>query len=275
MTIEWLQGNESADSLKVYQECGGDCKYFIKTLHKFEENESKVYVAQLNNLFLKYASTSKYKILGVIKVYLMLNISMDIRYTTNISGTLQPPGFYNPSHLVSHRMLYTLTSPKPYKTLISVARFDPVCSQFCYLQTITISGKNQKDIVISQSGHKSKSIYIIDSNKVHMFYLLHRMRFAYKRDIQKIFQLRFSFNLPQHVPQRILDDPEIFECSKENWKYFRDHFRCNLLLQCKGFEDEVDCPYTNHECRGGISIRNRCFVIIPEAQVKFQCSYSL
>ncbi|PVD35472.1 hypothetical protein C0Q70_02435 [Pomacea canaliculata] len=58
------------------------------------------------------------------------------------------------------------------------------------------------------------------------------------------FRLSFSFHALSALPQQLRDGR--WNCSVPHWPDFRLHFPCNLVSDCVGGEDEVDCPYTSH-----------------------------
>ncbi|PVD35477.1 hypothetical protein C0Q70_02440 [Pomacea canaliculata] len=58
------------------------------------------------------------------------------------------------------------------------------------------------------------------------------------------FRLYFSFHALSALPQQLMDGR--WNCSVPHWPDFRLHFPCNLVSDCVGGEDEVDCPYTSH-----------------------------
>ena len=64
--------------------------------------------------------------------------------------------------------------------------------------------------------------------------------------------------LPQlsSQPQQLPDGK--WNCSVPHWPDFRLHFRCNLVRECAGGEDEASCPYSLCD-DGGVSLDNSCF----------------
>ncbi|PVD35474.1 hypothetical protein C0Q70_02437 [Pomacea canaliculata] len=58
------------------------------------------------------------------------------------------------------------------------------------------------------------------------------------------FRLDFTFHALSALPKQLSDGR--WNCSVPHWPDFRLHFPCNLVSDCVGGEDEVDCPYTSH-----------------------------
>ena len=50
-----------------------------------------------------------------------------------------------------------------------------------------------------------------------------------------------------------------WNCSVPYWPDFDVHFRCDLVVDCVGGEDEMDCPYSGHCGLGRATIDNRCY----------------
>ncbi|KAK7501940.1 hypothetical protein BaRGS_00006692 [Batillaria attramentaria] len=74
------------------------------------------------------------------------------------------------------------------------------------------------------------------------------------------FRLTFSFHNYSEVPQKIPNGP--WNCSVPYWADFRQHFPCNLIWDCEGGEDEVDCPYTTRTCGPGyVTAGGHCYVM--------------
>ncbi|PVD37665.1 hypothetical protein C0Q70_00264 [Pomacea canaliculata] len=75
------------------------------------------------------------------------------------------------------------------------------------------------------------------------------------------FRLVFSFNALSALPQHLRDGR--WNCSVPHWPDFRLHFRCDLVSDCVGNEDEVDCPYTSHVCGPGfLSANGTCLQFV-------------
>ncbi|PVD35470.1 hypothetical protein C0Q70_02433 [Pomacea canaliculata] len=83
------------------------------------------------------------------------------------------------------------------------------------------------------------------------------------------FRLSFSFHALSALPQQLRDGR--WNCSVPHWPDFRLHFPCNLVSDCVGGEDEVDCPYTSH-C---IQDRFRCddFWHCPDGLDELMCDH--
>ncbi|KAK7493412.1 hypothetical protein BaRGS_00015312, partial [Batillaria attramentaria] len=60
------------------------------------------------------------------------------------------------------------------------------------------------------------------------------------------FRLMFSFHNLSEIPQKLPDGK--WNCSVPYWADFQQHFPCNLIWDCEGGEDEVNCPYTSRAC---------------------------
>ncbi|PVD35478.1 hypothetical protein C0Q70_02441 [Pomacea canaliculata] len=68
------------------------------------------------------------------------------------------------------------------------------------------------------------------------------------------FDLFSLFHALSALPQQLRDGR--WNCSVPHWPDFRLHFPCNLVSDCVGGEDEVDCPYTSHVCAPGVQWTN-------------------
>ena len=53
------------------------------------------------------------------------------------------------------------------------------------------------------------------------------------------FKLLFSFLKDSALPEKLPGGK--WNCSVPHWPDFRQHMRCNMLRECEGGEDEVDC----------------------------------
>lgn len=65
-----------------------------------------------------------------------------------------------------------------------------------------------------------------------------------------------SVTLPQQLPSGQ------WNCSVPEWPEFQPHFACDLMPECVGGEDEVDCPYTGHCGQGKLSISDGCYEFV-------------
>ncbi|PVD24181.1 hypothetical protein C0Q70_14651 [Pomacea canaliculata] len=79
------------------------------------------------------------------------------------------------------------------------------------------------------------------------------------------FLLDFSFHTLSALPQQLSDGR--WNCSVPHWPDFSLHFPCNLVSDCVGNEDEVDCPYTSHVCGPGfLSANGTCLQFVKPVQ---------
>ena len=65
------------------------------------------------------------------------------------------------------------------------------------------------------------------------------------------------------------------DCAKSDWKDVSHHFRCNLLVECFGAEDEEHCLYNNVNCQNNIDCpkcQNNSNLNCPSACPKGQIS---
>jgi hypothetical protein len=63
------------------------------------------------------------------------------------------------------------------------------------------------------------------------------------------FKMLYSFHNASSVPQQLSDGS--WNCSVRHWTDFRHHLPCDLEPQCRGGEDEAECPYTTQRCGQG------------------------
>lgn len=72
------------------------------------------------------------------------------------------------------------------------------------------------------------------------------------------FRLHFSFHNGSATPEQFPDGK--WNCSVPYWRDFRYHFPCDLEPECRGGEDEADCPYTTDLCGPGlVSAAGGCY----------------
>ena len=62
------------------------------------------------------------------------------------------------------------------------------------------------------------------------------------------FSMVFSFHKQSHIPRKFINNT--WDCSK-NFDNFKEHFDCDLTVNCAQAEDELSCPYTSKHCRPG------------------------
>ena len=73
------------------------------------------------------------------------------------------------------------------------------------------------------------------------------------------FKLLFSFHLKSALLEQLPGGK--WNCSVPHWPDFRQHMRCNMLRECEGGEDEVDCGYESEDCGPGlISAAGSCYL---------------
>ncbi|KAK7451158.1 hypothetical protein BaRGS_00039870, partial [Batillaria attramentaria] len=60
-----------------------------------------------------------------------------------------------------------------------------------------------------------------------------------------------------------------WDCSTPDWRHFRYHFPCNLLVDCTGGEDEADCPYTGRCGQGKLTISDRCYMYVHQSTIEW------
>ena len=74
------------------------------------------------------------------------------------------------------------------------------------------------------------------------------------------FKLLFSFHLKSALLEQLPGGK--WNCSVPHWPEFRQHMRCNMLRECEGGEDEVDCGYESEDCGPGlISAAGSCYLL--------------
>ena len=76
-----------------------------------------------------------------------------------------------------------------------------------------------------------------------------------------------SISIPLLLPQVTAPPQQLpsgqWNCSVPEWPQFQPHFACDLMPECVGGEDEVDCPYTGHCGQGQLSAAGRCVAGLP------------
>ncbi|PVD35464.1 hypothetical protein C0Q70_02427 [Pomacea canaliculata] len=100
------------------------------------------------------------------------------------------------------------------------------------------------------------SMYESDSHPPVSLYNVSKLYIHFKSltNQETGFRLDFSFHALSALPQQLSDGR--WNCSVPHWPDFRLHFPCNLVSDCVGGEDEVDCPYTSHVCGPGFQSAN-------------------
>lgn len=83
------------------------------------------------------------------------------------------------------------------------------------------------------------------------------------------FKLHFSFHNSLAMPEQFPDGT--WNCSVPHWLHFRHHLPCDLEANCRGGEDEADCPYTSDLCGPGlISFGGGCYqYVIRDGQLSW------
>lgn len=65
------------------------------------------------------------------------------------------------------------------------------------------------------------------------------------------FRAFFSFHEAASIPEKT--EGGMWNCSVPHWPDFKQHFPCNVEVNCAGSEDEEDCPYITEACGKGLS----------------------
>ncbi|KAK7497025.1 hypothetical protein BaRGS_00011761, partial [Batillaria attramentaria] len=77
------------------------------------------------------------------------------------------------------------------------------------------------------------------------------------------FKLHYSIHNATEAPQAL--GANLFNCSVPYYPSFQQHLQCNLVVQCQGGEDEIDCPYTTADCGLGlVDAGDKCYKYIEE-----------
>ena len=75
------------------------------------------------------------------------------------------------------------------------------------------------------------------------------------------FRLSYSFHRQGQTPERNADGR--WNCSVPFWDSIKDHFPCDLEVECVGAEDEKDCPYSSHLCAPGeFFLGHSCYMYV-------------
>ena len=79
------------------------------------------------------------------------------------------------------------------------------------------------------------------------------------------FRLLYSFHSRGQTLQQLVNGT--WNCSVAFWTSVRDHFPCNLVGECAGLEDELDCPYSSPLCHPGeFSLGHSCYLYFGKGQ---------
>lgn len=101
-------------------------------------------------------------------------------------------------------------------------------------------------------GRKRPSAFLVNAEELAVHFV------SDYDDSKDGFKLQFSFHSRSSVPQQFADGT--WNCSVPHWPDFRYHFQCDLQPDCRGGEDEAECPYTSDICpQGLISAGGGCF----------------
>ncbi|KAK7496985.1 hypothetical protein BaRGS_00011721 [Batillaria attramentaria] len=77
------------------------------------------------------------------------------------------------------------------------------------------------------------------------------------------FKLHYSIHNATEAPQSL--GANLFNCSVPYYPSFQQHLQCNLVVQCQGGEDEIDCPYTTADCGLGlVDAGDKCYKYVEE-----------
>ena len=123
----------------------------------------------------------------------------------------------------------------------------------------------------SSSGNFSMSVYghhLPEGKVYHADVVL--VSFFTDWDMQRAtgFRLLYSFPSLEQMPERFADGT--WNCSEEGWVSIRDHFPCNLVVDCVGGEDEQDCPYSSPLCgQGEFRLGHSCYAYVTAGELSW------
>ena len=99
---------------------------------------------------------------------------------------------------------------------------------------------------------------LFDTDHFRLYYRSYYGAFSRKKEFIE-FKLLFSFLKDSALPEKLPGGK--WNCSVPHWPDFRQHMRCNMLRECEGGEDEVDCGYESEDCGPGlISAAGSCYL---------------
>ena len=100
---------------------------------------------------------------------------------------------------------------------------------------------------------------LFDTDHFRLYYRSYYGAFSRKKEFIE-FKLLFSFLKDSALPEKLPGGK--WNCSVPHWPDFRQHMRCNMLRECEGGEDEVDCGYESEDCGPGlISAAGSCYLL--------------
>ena len=153
--------------------------------------------------------------------------------------------------------------PKNHVLMVSVPKikmyFSTVCVPGVEALSLTVNGK--RVWMTCSNIHPLAAVYTARTFSVEFTtsgVLLSRLALA-------TFKLFFSFHNGSAIPQQLPDGT--WNCSVPHWSDFRHHLHCNLMRECAGGEDEVDCGFHSKACgTGRLAVAGKCYSYIQPGQ---------
>ncbi|XP_025084037.1 G-protein coupled receptor GRL101-like isoform X2 [Pomacea canaliculata] len=175
---------------------------------------------------------------------------LEINYTTATQGFVQTPNWIGRTRYPLMDSWAEIPIPRHHQIMVSFQEVDIGGSEECRHDKISLYSEGHLNSSLIHeicTTHKPPvSLYNVSKLYIHFKSVTFYPGTG--------FRLSFSFHALSALPQQLRDGR--WNCSVPHWPDFRLHFPCNLVSDCVGGEDEVDCPYTSHVCGPGFQSAN-------------------
>ncbi|XP_025083269.1 uncharacterized protein LOC112557545 [Pomacea canaliculata] len=179
-----------------------------------------------------------------------LRPKLEVNYTTANQGYVQTPNWNGKTLYPLMDSWIEIRIPEHHKVMVSFQEVNIAGTPYCGFDKISLYSEHPKNKgVIDEicTNHKPPiSVYNVSKLYIHFKSVTLYPGTGFRLD--------FSFHALSALPQQLSDGR--WNCSVPHWPDFRLHFPCNLVSDCVGGEDEVDCPYTSHVCGPGFQSAN-------------------
>ncbi|XP_025116258.1 uncharacterized protein LOC112577405 [Pomacea canaliculata] len=147
--------------------------------------------------------------------------------------------------------------PNHHQVMVSFPKKDMTETYQCEKEKLSLYSEQPLDthLILATCDSRQPPVSLYNVSKLHIHFR------SVTLSPETGFRLVFSFNALSALPQHLRDGR--WNCSVPHWPDFRLHFRCDLVSDCVGNEDEVDCPYTSHVCGPGfLSANGTCLQFV-------------
>lgn len=151
--------------------------------------------------------------------------------------------------------------PRGYVVLISFQMFqvdNPSLSSCYNNDRLTLYDVSNGSVLITMSSCKTDIFYprILERSLL--------LRFVTDYDTSNFgFKMLFTLLSTGDTPNQV-QETGLWNCSHPSYSQIKEHFECNLEIECHGREDERNCPFTSPACEGSLALPNSCLTLITK-----------